>query len=163
MVWLRWALRLVVILIAFVVVAGVAARYHDGPIGPLIGGPLASGPVVAAPVTDWSFAADVPEVELQLDAQDKSRTVWILVHDGHAYVPAATEYPPGKTWHRVALDDGRATLRIDGKRYPVTLRKTDDPTVLQGVFAVAAKKYPSRPGGPAWLFEVASRDPSAAS
>jgi hypothetical protein len=87
--------------------------------------------------------------------------VWFLVRDGRAYVPASTEYPPGKTWHRVALADGRATLRIAGKRYPVTLAKVDDATVVTAVREVASKKYPMRPGGEAWLFAVTSRAPDA--
>jgi hypothetical protein len=79
---------------------------------------------------------------------------------GKAYVPAATEYPPGKTWHRAALEDGHATLRISGKRYPVTLTKVDDAMTTAAVREVAMSKYPVRPTGEVWLFGVASRPPS---
>ena len=154
---LRWIFRLVVALVALGVVAVLGARFHDGPLGPLPGGPLASGSVVTEPIADWSFAADVPEIELQLDSQSKSRTTWILVHEGRGYIPCSTGFPPGKTWHKSALKDGRATLRIAGKRYPVTLRKVDEPVVLSGVRDVAVRKYPSRPGGELWLFQVTSR------
>lgn len=157
MTMLRWIVRLVLALVVLGVVVVVGARFHDGPIGPLPGGPLASGAVVAEPVRDWSFAADVPEIELQLDSQSKSRTTWILVHGGRAYIPCSTEYPPGKTWHTSALQDGRAIIRVAGKRYPVTLQKVDDPAVLSAVRDLAARKYPNHPSGEAWLFQVTSR------
>lgn len=157
MLVVRWLIRIVA---AFALLAGavvLSARYADGPLGPFPGGPLASGPFVTQQVDDWGFATGVEEIELQLDAQTRSRTTWVLVHDGKAYIPAAAGFPPGKTWHRVALEDGRAVLRIDGKRYPVQLAKVDDAAVQAAVRAVAEKKYPSRPAGEIWLFSVASR------
>ena len=157
MVVLRWIIRVVVLFLVLAALVFVGARFHDGPLGPIPGGPLASGPVVGEPVTDWSFATDVVEIELQLASQSRSRTTWIIVHDGKAYIPAATEFPPGKTWHRAALEDGRATLRIAGKRYPVTLTKVEDATLLGAVREVASSKYPARPGGEVWLFAVAPR------
>jgi hypothetical protein len=157
MVVLRWVIRGVAALAALVVLVFLGARFHDGPLGPIPGGALVSGPVVAEPVGDWSFAKDVVEIELQLASQSRSRTTWILVHDGKAYVPAATAFPPGKTWHRAALADGRATLRILGKRYPVTLTKVTDPTITAAVRDVGLRKYPARPEGDVWLFAVTSR------
>ena len=156
MVVLRWIIRIVALFVALVALVMVGARFHDGPLGPIPGGPLASGPVVAEPVTDWSFAAAIPEIELQLESQSKSRTTWIIEHEGKAYIPAATGFPPGKTWHRAALEDGRATLRIAGKRYPVTLTKVEDPVLFGTVREVAFRKYPARPDGEVWLFAVTS-------
>jgi hypothetical protein len=154
---LRWIRRIAIGLVLLVTAFALGARFHDGPLGPLPGGVLASGPLVTQAVADWSFAADVAEIELQLESQSRSRTVWVLVHQGKAYVPAAVAFPPGKTWHRSALEDGRATLRIDGKRYPVTLAKVDDETLAAGVREVAARKYGAGPGGEIWLFSVTSR------
>jgi hypothetical protein len=155
----RWFVRLVIALVVGVAALVLVARFLDGPIGPIPGGPLHGGTLVVEPVTDWSFAADVEEIELQLDAQSVSRTTWILVHEGRAYIPAAVEFPPGKTWHRAALEDGRATLRIQGRRYPVTLTKVEDEALADAVRGVAEAKYPSRPGGQIWLFAVASPNP----
>lgn len=157
MVVLRWVIRGIAFLAAGIGLVFVGARFHDGPLGPIPGGPLASGELVARPVDDWSFAADVQEIELQLASQSRSRTTWIVVQDGRAYVPASTQFPPGKTWHRSALEDGRATLRIAGKRYPVTLAKLDDAARVAAVRDVGLKKYPNRPEGDAWVFAVASR------
>jgi len=158
---LRWIIRVVVGLALLIVVAFFGARFLDGPLGPIPGGALVSGELVSEPVADWSFAKDVPEIALQLASQSQSRTTWILVSDGKAYIPASTEYPPGKTWHRLALEDGRATLRIDGKLYPVTLAKVEDPLSVATVRDVASRKYPSRPPGDAWLFQVTSRNGGA--
>jgi hypothetical protein len=157
MVVLRWVIRIVAGLAVLVALVVAGARFHDGPLGPFPGGPLASGEMVTQPVDDWSFAATVPEIELQLASQSKSRTTWIVVHEGRAYVPASTQFPPGKTWHRSALEDGRATLRIAGRRYPVTLAKLEDAARVAAVRDVGLKKYPNRPEGDAWVFAVTSR------
>jgi hypothetical protein len=158
----RWLVRIVVGLVVLVALVFVSARLHDGPLGPIPGGALASGEIVGAPVTDWSFAKDVAEIELQLESQDRSRTVWILVNDGQAYVPCSLGFPPGKSWYQEAVKDGRATLRIDGKRYPVNLSKLDDAaqTTLTPVFeAEVARKYGNPPATDAgvWFFQISSR------
>lgn len=158
---LRWIFRIALVLALGIGLVVLGARYSDGPLGPIPGGPLVSGVVVSEPVGDWSFANDVQEIALQLASQTQSRTTWILVSDGKAYIPASTEYPPGKTWHKKALEDGRATLRIDGKLYSVTLAKVQDPAVETSVREVASRKYPSRPPGDAWLFQVTSRSGGA--
>ncbi len=157
MVVLRWVMRIVVGLVVLIALVFFGARFHDGPLGPIPGGSLEAGDAVAGPVTDWSFAADVQEIELQLVSQSRSRTTWIIVHEGKAYIPAATEFPPGKTWHRDALRDGRAILRVSGQRYPVTLTKVEDAALTAAVRTVALAKYPARPAGDVWLFAVAPR------
>ena len=159
---LRWLLRIVAGLVALIALVFFGARFHDGPLGPIPGGPLAAGELAKEPVADWSFAKDTGEIQLQLASQNRSRTVWFFVLDGKAYVPCSLSTPPGKTWHKQAVVDGRATLRIDGKRYPVTLTKLDDAAAQQlseRVRAELTRKYkrlPSGEGG-AWLFEVTSR------
>lgn len=157
MLLLRWLIRITAALALLAGAVVLGARYSDGPLGPLPGGTLASGPFVTQPVGDWAFATDVEEIEMQLDAQTTSRTTWVIVNEGKAYIPAAAAFPPGKTWHRVALEDGRAVLRIDGKRYPVQLARVDDTAVQAAVRKVAEAKYPSRPAGEIWLFSVESR------
>src|SRR5687767_8061981 len=123
---LGWLLRIAVAIVAVIALFFFAARLHDGPLGPVPGGPLESGAEVAEPVADWSFVKDVGEVELQLSSESTSRTTWILWHEGVAYVPCSLGFPPGKRWHHDAARDGRATLRIDGKRFPVALTKLPD-------------------------------------
>src|SRR5262245_49813050 len=96
----RWLVRIFTALVALVVLMYFGARFHDGPLGPIPGGPLAAGEAVTEPVTDWSFAKETGEIELQLASQRQSRTVWFFVLDGKAYVPCSLAYPPGKTWHK---------------------------------------------------------------
>lgn len=155
----RWIVRFVVVIALLGLATVFAARVHDGPLGMVPGGKLVAGTLVEIPVTDWSFAADVDEIEMQLASQDTSRTTWVLVHEGKAYVPASTAFPPGKTWHKKALEDGRAILRIDGKKYPVTLAKVEDPALVEAVGQVAVQKYQPPPGGRdgVWFFAVTSR------
>ena len=159
---LRWLLRIVVGVIALATLLFFAARLHDGPFGPIPGGPLAAGVGVTEPVVDWSFVKDVEEIELQLVSQGRSRTTWILAFDGQAYVPCSLGFPPGKTWHHDAAVDGRAVLRIQGKRYPVQLTKLGDAEVQQladTVRSEVTRKYGRAPPGDAgvWLFRVTSR------
>jgi hypothetical protein len=159
---LRWLLRIVVGLAALVALLFFAARLHDGPLGPIPGGPLEAGAEVTEPVADWAFVKDIAEVELQLASQGSSRTTWILFHEGQAYVPCSLGFPPGKSWHHAAAADGRAVLRIEGKRYPVTLTKLDDAAVQQladTVRSEVTRKYGEVPPGDAgvWLFQISSR------
>lgn len=163
---LRWLARLVLALVLLGVLFYYGARCHDGPLAMIPGGPLVAGEEVSAPVADWSFVKDVGEVELQLAAQSTSRTTWILFHDGAAYVPCSLGFPPGKSWYRQASVDGRAVLRIDGKRYPVQLTKLDDAAAEQlgpAITAEVTRKYGRTPPSDAgvWLFRVASRAPGA--
>ena len=135
------------------------ARLHDGPLGPIPGGPLRSGDPFVLPVSDWSFALDVGEIELQLESQNVSRTTWILVKDGVAYIPCSLGFPPGKKWYVHAQQDGRAVLRIEGKRYPVTLTKDEDPSFAEFALAEVTRKYGSPPPSDAGVlfFKVTSR------
>jgi len=156
---LRGLLYLVLGLAVLIGILFVAARFKDGPIAMIPGGPLEAGELVNDPVTDWSFAADVPEIELQLSYQPSSRTTWIVVHDGRAFVPVSLSFPPGKRWHLAADQNGSALLRIEGRRYPVQLERVRDEAEASQVFEVLRGKYPPPPGsgGGAWLFEVISR------
>jgi hypothetical protein len=163
---LRWLLRIALGALALVALVFLGARLHDGPLGPIPGGALEDGPEVAEPIGDWSFAKEIGEIELQLAAQRTSRTTWILVHEGEAYVPCSLGFPPGKRWHEQAARDGRAILRIEGRRYPVTLTRLDDAAAaeLEPVMrAEVNRKYGQPPPTDAgvWIFHVTSRAPSA--
>ena len=161
---LRWISRSLAALAVLTVTAYYGARLHDGPFGWIPGGPLEAGEVVDAPIADWTFAKEAGEIELQLDSHRQSRTVWFFVLDGIGYVPCSLEYPPGKIWHRQALVNGAAKLRIDGRLYPVRLDKLDDTIASQmsdRVRAELERKYRDLPPGDGgvWLFQVTSRTP----
>jgi hypothetical protein len=157
---LRTLGRILIALVVLGVIAFFAPRFlSDGPVGPVPGGPLRSGDFFELPVSDWSFAADVKEIELQLESQSISRTTWILVHEGAAYIPCNLGTPPGKTWYQAAQRDGRAVLRIEGRRYPVTLTKDDDPALPELARAEVERKYGAIPSAEAGVlfFKVTSR------
>jgi hypothetical protein len=163
MVLLRWLIRILAFGVGVIALVFVGARFHDGPLGPIPGGPLASGELVEEPVTDWAFAKDIQEIELQLDSERRSRTVWVLVEGNQAFVPCSLSFPPGKSWYRQAALDGRATLRIDGRRYPVVLTKSEDPALAESLRAEAQRTYENMPPGESevWVFQIDSRRPGA--
>ncbi len=157
---LRGLLYLVVLLAICVGAVFFGARFNDGPIAIFPGGPLQSGNLVVDPVEDWSFAADIQEIELQLAYQDTSRTTWIVVHEGNGYIPVSLSFPPGKTWHKAADEDGAAILRIDGKKYNVDLSRVMDEDLAVQIDETLRMKYPPPPGsgnGGRWYFGIESR------
>ncbi len=64
----------------------ISARASDGPSLVFSGGPLVAGELVTGPEPDWSFARDVRIIELQLLDPPRSRTLWIVEHEGKIYV-----------------------------------------------------------------------------
>jgi hypothetical protein len=145
-----------VILLIAALFAG--ARFHDGPIAIIPGGPLVSGEIVSEPVRDWGFAEAVELIEFQLETDETSRTSWLLVSDGRAFIPCSLGFPPGKNWHLRADQNGDAVVRILGKRYPVKLQRISDPVLAPKLAAIVSSKYggfPSDAGS--WFFELNER------
>ena len=139
-----------------VLVGGIAfgARFADGPVAILPGGPLSSGEWAEDGAVDWTFATDIQEIELQ--SSGRSRTTWILVLDGQAYVPVSLSFPPGKSWHQEALSEPAAVVRVEGKRYRRKLVKVDDAALEARLGEVVLGKYTAPPGGGgAWFFHLA--------
>ena len=157
---------LYLIIFVAIIVGGVfvGARFNDGPIAIFPGGPLEAGELIADPVEDWSFVTDIQEIEMQLAYQNTSRTTWIVVHEGKAYIPVSLGFPPGKTWHYAADENGEAILRIDGKKYPVALSRVMDEELAVQIDEPLRAKYPRLPGNGGgedepsrWYFNVSSR------
>jgi hypothetical protein len=152
---------LLVTAVGLLVLVALGARFNDGPVGPFPGGPLQAGLLEEDPVSDWSFATDEETIELQLLSQERSRTIWILVRDGAAFIPCSLRFPPAKSWHQRAVEDGRAALRVQGRRYPVTLARVEDAGLVAELGDVLRRKYGTGPPGEggAWYFRVTSRTP----
>ncbi len=171
----RRVLVVVAILILVPVVAlgalMVSARFSDGPSAVFSGGPLVAGELVTGPEPDWSFAHDVGTIELQLLDPPRSRTIWIAEHEGKAYVVSG--YMDSfigrrwKKWPAQAERDGRAIVRIEGKRYERQLVRIRTGAIVDDVAAAFNRKYNidvRRPpgmtraeveSGKLWLFEMA--------
>lgn len=148
--------------IGAVVVIGLFARFSDGPVAIFPGGPLQAGELVSGPVDDWSFAADVEEIELQLVDPPRSRTVWIVVQGGRAFIPCGfLDVPIWKQWPHEAIENGSAIVRVEGRRYQTQLVRVDDQRVREQIGALLGEKYAiSGDGGlgeDAWIFRLDPR------
>jgi hypothetical protein len=159
---LRWVAFVVLALVALIACVFIGARFGDGPIAMIPGGPLRSGELVAETEVDWTFAADVSEIELQLVDPARSRTVWLVVHGSRAYVPCSLDFPPFKTWHRSAMEDGRAVVRVLGRRYERQLVRVTDEALITDLASRVAAKYRLEGSGRfdptrLWLFRLDAR------
>ena len=147
----------------------VGARFADGPIAIVAGGPFRSGTLVSGPEPDWSFVHDVREVQFQLLEPARSRTTWILDHEGKAYIPCGymTTWW-GKLWKRwpyEAEKDPRILLRIGDKLYERKLVRIQDGPAVAPLLAELSRKYAGGrdipmeavTSGYLWLYELAPR------
>ena len=159
---LQWVLGLLFGIAVLIAILILGARSADGPIALLPGGPFKSGEMRPTP-EDWGFATAIPEIEFE--SGGRSRTAWIVVNGADAFIPASTAFPPGKRWHKDALTDPAAVVRIDGVRYLVELaRVSPESPRFATVLAKLAEKYPavpsskdSDPAEAVWLFELRER------
>lgn len=165
---LKWVVRVLGVAVFLLGALVIGARFSDGPIAIIPGGPLEAGELVAGPEPDWTFARDITEMELQLVEPPVSRTIWLQVHDKKLYVVSgymnSTVGRLWKQWPAQALRDGRALIRIDGKRYERRLvRILDDRPLLEAISAEMERKYgaPLRAetaaSGDAWFFALLPR------
>lgn len=158
---------LLLIPVAAVVTAAAKQRFADGPNRVFSGGPLVSGALHSGPEPDWSFVRDVETIELQLLDPPRSRRIWTAEHGGKLYVwsgyMGTTVGRLWKRWPVQAERDGRAVLRIDGKRYERQLVRIESGEILAGISSAIRGKYPSRvtraavEAGESWVFEAAPR------
>lgn len=162
----RWLVIWLAAGVLLLVVIGVAARYHDGPLGPFPGGAM-TGEIVDAPVADWSAVLPPnPElrqhIEVQVDPDDpRAITTSYVVRDGKLYVFAllATR----KTWPALAVADDRLVVRFAGKLYPLRAVRVTDPAELTplalGLKEVAPGENANAEALPTWYFRLEPRAP----
>ncbi len=144
------------------------ARFSDGPIGLIAGGPFKSGEPATGPEPDWSFVRDISTIEFALVDPARSRTTWILEHDGRIFIPCGyMQSFLGRLWKQWPIEaerDGRAVVRIGGKLYERQMVRIKEGPVVEPVLEELGRKYM---GGPVplaavtsdslWLFELAPR------
>lgn len=176
--FLRWTGIALAVLVLGLVAIAIVARFLDGPLRPLPfallpGGPLRAGELVTGPEPDWSFARDIEVMEFQLLEPARSRTIWLLVHEGKLYV--ACGYMNSwwgrlwKQWPHDAIKDGRAVIRIAGKRYEREAIRVTDPELFWALVKESRRKYrpeadqtlpdelPPLESTGVWMFELAPR------
>jgi hypothetical protein len=147
----------------------IGARFADGPVAIVAGGPFTSGELVTGAEPNWKFVRHIEEVEFQLLDPARSRTTWILEHEGKAYIPSGymTTWW-GKIWKKWPLEaekDGRILLRVGDQQYERRLVRVTDESLFAPLTAELGRKYPQ--AGPIttetatsdylWLFELAPR------
>ena len=81
---LKTVLKVIVILMVLSVLSMLGSTRLDGPRGLLAGGPLQSGAEAISP-TDWSFLKGQDTLEFQTEAPERSRTVWLVVHENRRF------------------------------------------------------------------------------
>ena len=118
---------------------------------------------------DWRFIKDYDTVEFQLLEPARSRTTWIVEHEGRIFIPSgymlSTIGKIWKQWPLHAQKDGRAILRVDGKLYPRQLVRITDGPELPAVLAELSRKYANNmpistaevESGSLWIFELVQR------
>lgn len=150
---------IVALLVLAAVSIGVVAHFSSGPIGPFPGGPF-RGPVESAPVTDWSFAADLGQVELEVNSPDpRTLTTWVLVDGGEIFIPCGL--PERKAWPKQVAADPRTRLRADGRIWERTAVRETRPERVAALAALLASKYETGPpGDDVWYFRLDPRPSS---
>ena len=143
--WLKYiAIGFAVVVVVATVGILITQRFSDGPIQFLQGGPFQKGDLVEEPVEDWSFGLG-KSVEFELVGFGTSRVAGYIIHDGVAYMTCDLGFMWNrfdgqqrlilnliyifKHWHKDAVEDGRARLRIDGKIYKASFVKVEDPAL----------------------------------
>lgn len=162
--------RVLAVLLAAIAILLVGARFADGPVAIIAGGPFTSGTLVTGPEPDWSLVHDVREVEFQLMEPARSRTTWILDHEGKAYIPSGymTSWwgKLWKQWPHEAEKDPRILLRIGNDIYERKLVRVQEGPAVAPLLAELSRKYGGGreiplemvTSGYLWLFELAPRD-----
>lgn len=161
-------LCLLLIPVTAIATAAIKQRFADGPNRVFSGGPLQAGELHSGPEPDWSFVSNIPTIEMQLLDPPQSRRIWTAEFDGKIYVWSGyMNTTVGRLWKKWPLQaerDGRAVLRINGKRYERQLVRIKSGEILEGISAAITDKYPSQTtraaveAGEVWVFEAAPRN-----
>ena len=146
-------------------VAVVVAFGCGGPLGPISGGAL-SGEVKPAP-SDWGFAADIEEVQLETNpAAPRSVTIWIAVKDRALYISSSLirgpMLPTEREWVRDVVADERVRLQIEEAVYELRAVRVVDEAEAAAARAVLEAKYELGaddidPAREVWVFRLEAR------
>jgi hypothetical protein len=142
---LRWFGYAFVLFLTAISLLVVGARFGDGPVELVAGGPFKTGELITGSEPDWSFVRDEPTVEFQLLSPARSRTTWIIEHDGKIYIPCGYMTTAwGKIWKKWPIEaeqDGRALLRVNDKIYERNLVRIKTGPALEAVVTKLSAKY----------------------
>ncbi len=119
--------------------AAATGCQSDGPVGFVPGGPFSGEPEEGAE-PDWSFAAMLDSVDIQIQA-DPPRTVrtGIIVHEGVPHLPVT--WSKLKRWQYIVREQPRILLRADSRLFERWAVPIDDAVKLAELRAVGQAKY----------------------
>lgn len=142
---IKWLVYLILATVIAGAVYVYAMRSADGPSGLVAGGAFTTGNLQEGSEPDWSFLRDRGEVEFQLVEPPRSRTTWIVEHEGRIYIPCGyMQTTWGRIWKQWPIEaekDGRAILRVDGKLYERRLVRIKEGDQLPFLMGELARKY----------------------
>ncbi len=113
--------------LAIVALAGAARWFFTCPCD-FTPGAVLWGEVVEQPVADWRFANQVELCQIQVRAGLLPHAVnlnCMATTEGILYLSCSQCEP--KRWSQIALRNGNARVRLDGKVYPVRVTRVTDP------------------------------------
>jgi len=145
-------MRVLFVVVLVLVVAGAAGWFFYCPCERTPGGWLL-GESVTEPIEDWSFANEVRLCQIQVQAGVLPHSINLncMASQGRLYLSCAA--CEGKNWSTAALANPVARLRLDGRVYPVILKRIEDPTVLDEAWRARESKLgrdPERPREDGW-------------
>ena len=165
---LKIAVGLVLAVVAIIASVVIGARFADGPLAIIAGGPFTTGDLHEGPPPDWAFVKDIETIEMQSLNPARSRTTWVLQHDGRLFIPCGYMNSSwGRIWKQWPMEaerDGRVITRINGKLYEQNLVRIKQGEILEPVLAELSRKYVGQPipmqamtSGALWIFELTPR------
>ena len=169
----KTVLKVIVILMVLGALSMLASTRLDGPRGLLAGGPFQSGAEAMSPA-DWSFLEGQDTLEFQTEAPERSRTVWLVVHDNRLFlVSGYMNTFVGKLWKKWPFHieaNPNVLIRDQGKIFEQRLNRLREGATSVAVMQKFSDKYglaaetPSDKAvlamlaaGDTWLFEVVAR------
>ena len=148
--------------VAALAIAAATAWFFTCPCERMPGAYL-SGEQVEAPVADWRFANAVQLCQIQTHSGILPHAINLnCMADSNGNLFLSCSQCEGKRWSTAALQNPAARIRLDGRVYPVSLRRLQDPTELDNAWQARTLKLsgtdeiPERPGH-WWSFQVTSR------
>jgi hypothetical protein len=124
-----------------VVLAGalMLGRSTDGPLAWFPGGPF-SEEIERGPEPDWSFAAALDTVEVQIGSSPpRSVRTGIVVFEGVPYLPVTLSFL--KRWQHVVARNPRVVVRIEGRLFERNATAVTDAEHLSRLIAAGQAKY----------------------
>jgi hypothetical protein len=117
------------------------------------------GEQITTPIGNWQFANEPGLCQIEVtDILPHSINLNCMSADGQLYLSCMN--CEGKKWSTTALKNPDGRIRIDGRVYPVTMRRVTDDAELTRAWLARAAKTGSAAGQPRpdhwWSFELRS-------